>query len=211
MVKVKQLMGINGNMLKNDIEICSGLVASLDEAGRGCLAGPVVSAAVILPKDFDYTIVKDSKKLSEKKRKEAYKIIVDNAISYTVSFIHPEDIDELNILQATMKSMHECLDAMKTLNCKDFNHILVDGNYFNQYNDIQHTCVIKGDDTYYSIAAASILAKVSRDEYMKELHEQFPKYGWDSNKGYGTKQHIEMIKIYGDTEHHRKSFLKNIL
>lgn len=199
------------SLLKSDIEISKGVVVSLDEVGRGCLAGPVVSAAVILPKDFSSPIVKDSKKLSEKKRKEAYKLIMDNAISYTVSFIHPEDVDSLNILQATMKSMHECLDSMIKFNGKEFEHILVDGNYFNQYNDVPHTCVIKGDNTYYSIAAASILAKVSRDEYMKELHEQFPKYGWDSNKGYGTKEHIEMIKIYGDTEHHRKSFLKNIL
>lgn len=103
-----------------------------------------------------------------------------------------------------MLAMHNCLDRIKT-----FNHILVDGNYFNIYKDVPHTCVIKGDDTYYSIAAASILAKVTRDGYMKELHNKFPNYRWDSNKGYGTKYHIDMIKIYGETQHHRKSFLKN--
>lgn len=177
----------------------------LDEAGRGCLAGPVVSAAVILPKNFDFPIVKDSKKLSEKKRKEAYKIITENALNYSVSLVLPESIDKLNILQATILSMHNCLDFLE-----GFNHILVDGNYFNKYKNIPHTCVVKGDNTYYSIAAASILAKVSRDEYMKELHKEFPSYKWDGNKGYGTKYHIDMIKIYGETQHHRKSFLKNI-
>jgi len=206
MVKVKQLMGINGNMLKSDIEISEYPIAALDEAGRGCLAGPVVSAAVILPKDFDYPIVRDSKKLSEKKRKEAYKIIIENALNYSISVILPEAIDKLNILQATMLSMHNCLDYME-----GFNHILVDGNYFNKYKDIPHTCVIKGDDTYYSIAAASILAKVSRDDYMKQLHNEFPKYKWESNKGYGSEEHINMIKEIGITEHHRKSFLKNII
>jgi len=189
----------------------NGIEIGLDEVGRGCLAGPVVTAAVILPKDFNYSIVKDSKKLSEKKRKEAYKLIVDNAISYTVSFIHPQDVDSLNILQATMKGMHECLDSMIKFNGKEFDHILVDGNYFKQYKEIPHTCIIKGDNTYYSIAAASILAKVSRDEYMIELHNEFPEYGWGSNKGYGTKYHIDMIRTYGETQYHRKSFLKNIL
>lgn len=178
----------------------------IDEAGRGCLAGPVVSAAVILPKDFDYTIVKDSKKLSEKKRKEAYDIIIKNALNYSVSLVLPEVIDKINILQATMLSMHNCLDVLE-----GFNHILVDGNYFNKYKDIQHTCVIKGDNTYYSIAAASIIAKVSRDDYMKQLHNEFPKYKWENNKGYGSEEHINMIKEIGITEHHRKSFLKNII
>jgi ribonuclease HII len=184
----------------NNIEV------GIDEAGRGCLAGPVVSAAVILPKDFDYPIVKDSKKLSEKKRKEAYDIIIKNALNYSVSLVLPEVIDKINILQATMLSMHNCLDYME-----GFNHILVDGNYFNKYKDIPHTCVIKGDNTYYSIAAASIIAKVSRDDYMKQLHNEFPKYKWENNKGYGSEEHINMIKEIGITEHHRKSFLKNII
>lgn len=206
MVKVKRLMGINGNMLKSDIEISEYPIAALDEAGRGCLAGPVVAAAVILPKDFNNPLIKDSKKLSEKRRIEAFKIIKEVALGYAVSFVTPQEIDKHNILQATMLAMHNCLDSVE-----NFNHILVDGNYFNKYKDIPHTCVIKGDDTYYSIAAASILAKVSRDEYMKELHNQFPNYKWDGNKGYGSSDHIQMIKEIGYTEHHRMSFLKNIL
>ena len=184
----------------------SKIEVGIDEAGRGCLAGPVVSAAVILPKNFNNSLIKDSKKLSEKKIKEAYKIIVENALNYSVSLVLPETIDKINILQATMLSMNNCLDTLE-----GFNHILVDGNYFNKYKGIPHTCVIKGDDTYYSIAAASILAKVSRDEYLKELHNEFPVYNWDSNKGYGTKYHTDMIKEVGHTKHHRLSFLKNIL
>ena len=187
------------------------LICGVDEAGRGPLAGPIYAAAVILGPNFDTAGLRDSKKLSEKKRKEAYKLIVDNAISYTVSFIHPQDVDSLNILQATMKGMHECLDSMIKFNGKEFDHILVDGNYFKPYKEIPHTCIIKGDNTYYSIAAASILAKVSRDEYMIELHNEFPEYGWDSNKGYGSVKHIEAIKNIGINEHHRTSFLKNIL
>lgn len=194
-------------MLKSDIEISENSVVSLDEVGRGCLAGPVVAAAVILPKNFNHEIIKDSKKLSEKKRKEAFNMIKENALSYSISFITPKEIDNLNILQATMLAMHNCLESIN----HDFDHILVDGNYFKEYNQVPHTCVIKGDNTYCSIAAASILAKVSRDEYMKNLHEEFPEYKWDSNKGYGSSTHIKTIKDIGFTEHHRQSFLKNIL
>jgi ribonuclease HII len=184
----------------------SNVEVGLDEAGRGCLAGPVVIAAVVLPQYFNHSIVKDSKKLSEKKRKEAFEIIKKEALDYSISFITPQEIDRYNILQATMLGMHNCLDMLNY-----FNHILVDGSYFNEYKDIPHTCVIKGDDTYYSIAAASILAKVSRDEYMKGLHTQFPEYKWENNKGYGSADHIKIIKEIGYTEHHRTSFLKNIL
>jgi ribonuclease HII len=194
-------------MLKSDIEVSENLVVSLDEVGRGCLAGPVVAAAVILPKNFNHDIIKDSKKLTEKKRQEAFNLIKDNAISYSISFISPKEVDELNILQATMLAMHNCLDDLK----EDFRHILVDGNYFKNYKNIPHTCVIKGDNTYTSIAAASILAKVSRDEYMKNIHKEFPEYGWGSNKGYGSSTHIKTIKDIGFNEHHRQSFLKNIL
>lgn len=185
----------------------SKIEVGIDEAGRGCLAGPVVAAAVILPTNIlTYPLIRDSKKLSEKKRIEAFKLIKEVAIAYSISFVTPEEIDKINILQATMLAMHNCLNDLK-----EFNHILVDGNYFNKYKDIPHTCVVKGDDTYYSIAAASILAKVSRDEYMKELHDQFPMYKWDGNKGYGSADHIQMIKEIGYTKHHRVSFLKNIL
>jgi ribonuclease HII len=194
-------MSLKPFLKENRVEV------GLDEVGRGCLAGPVVTAAVILPKDFDFPIVKDSKKLSEKKRKEAFELIKEKAIDYTISFIPPQTVDRINILQATMEGMHTCLNTLET----NFQHILVDGDYFTPYKEIPHDCIIKGDNTYYSIAAASILAKVSRDEYMKKLHEEHPKYKWDSNKGYGSADHIEMIKKAGITEHHRKSFLKNIL
>lgn len=183
------------------------LEVGLDEVGRGCLAGPVVASAVILPPDFDYDIVKDSKKLSEKKRKEAYELIKEHAIEYSVSFVDAKSIDKFNILQATMAAMHGCLDKLES----EPNHILVDGNVFNKYRDVEHTTVVKGDGKYYSIAAASILAKVTRDEYMKEQHEKFPMYKWDSNKGYGSKVHREAIKEEGISPLHRKSFLKNIL
>ncbi len=179
----------------------------IDEVGRGCLAGPVVASAVILPSDFDYDIVKDSKKLTEKRRKEAYELIKEHAIEYSISFVDAKSIDKFNILQATMAAMHGCLDKLES----EPNHILVDGNVFNKYRDIEHTTVVKGDSKYYSIAAASILAKVTRDEYMKEQHEKFPMYKWDSNKGYGSKVHREAIKEEGISPLHRKSFLKNIL
>ena len=179
----------------------------VDEVGRGCTAGPVVTAAVILPKDFDHDIVKDSKKLSEKKRKVAYDLIKEHALAYSIDFVGPDYVDNHNILQATMHGMHK---SINNLLIKP-EHLLVDGNYFNQYQDIPHTCVIKGDNSYYSIAAASILAKVTRDEYMKEKHNEYPQYEWSSNKGYGTKKHMEMIKECGITPHHRKTFLKNIL
>lgn len=193
--------------MKSDIDITTENVASLDEAGRGCLSGPVVAAAVILPKDFSSPLIKDSKKLTEKQRKKAFELIKEVAIDYAISFVSPQEIDRINILQATMVAMHNSLNDLDT----PFHHILVDGNYFNPYKEIKHTCVIQGDNTYYSIAAASILAKVTRDEYMKNLHQEFPTYKWESNKGYGSKEHIEKIKSFGITEHHRKSFLKNII
>ena len=130
---------------------------------------------------------------------------IENAIDYHIGYVSQSIIDQTNILQATMRAMHDCLDSVS-----GFDHILVDGNYFNPYKDIKHTCVVKGDNTYYSIAAASILAKVSRDEYMEELGKTYPEYGWGSNKGYGSAKHIEAIKTIGITEHHRLSFLKNI-
>jgi ribonuclease HII len=181
--------------------------AGVDEVGRGCLSGPVVTAAVILPHDFDYDIVKDSKKLSEKKRKEAYVLIKEHAIDYSIDFVGPDYVDEHNILQATMYSMHKSVNNLKSRP----NHILVDGDYFDGYNNIPHTCVVKGDNTYYSIAAASILAKVTRDEFMVNVHEEYPEYKWDSNKGYGSKAHRDAIIEHGTTPHHRMTFLKNIL
>ena len=179
----------------------------LDEVGRGCLAGPVVASAVILPPDFDYDIVKDSKKLSEKKRKVAYDLIKEHAIDYSISFVDAKNIDKFNILQSTMAAMHNCLDKLDT----EPNHILVDGNIFNEYQEIPFTCVVKGDNKFYSIAAASILAKVTRDGYMKKEHKKYPLYKWDSNKGYGSKDHRDAIVEHGTTTQHRITFLKNIL
>jgi ribonuclease HII len=184
--------------------------AGIDEVGRGCLSGPVVSSAVVLPKELSdefKEIVRDSKKLSETKRLKASEIIKREAIDYAIGYIDSDIIDKTNILKSTFESMYKSLDSLKVVP----EHLLIDGNMFDGYKGIDHTCVVKGDNKYYSIAAASILAKVSRDEYMKELHHKHPMYGWKSNKGYGSKQHREAIIEHGITPHHRKSFLKNIL
>lgn len=176
--------------------------AGCDEAGRGCLAGPVVAAAVILPADFSNELLNDSKKLSEKQRYALREIIEKEAISYSVSYISEEKIDELNILWASVHAMHVALDGLETRP----EHVIIDGNKFKPYNDIPYTTVIKGDGKYLSIAAASILAKTYRDDYMLKLHKEHPQYGWDSNKGYPTKKHREAIKETGANVHHRKSF-----
>jgi len=182
-------------------------ISGVDEVGRGCLSGPVFAAAVILPKDFTSDLIKDSKKLSEKKRNLAYQLIKDNAIEISYSMVSAKEIDQINIQEATFLAMNKSIQNLKT----KIDHILVDGNSFKSAQDIPYTCVVKGDNTYLSIAAASIVAKVTRDEYMKNLHEAYPKYEWNSNKGYGTKKHIDAIKEVGVTEEHRISFLKNIL
>jgi ribonuclease HII len=187
------------------------LEAGVDEVGRGCLAGPVVAAAVILPNDFDFEIVKDSKQLSEKKRIEAVKIIRENALYWAVYSVNSKRVDEINILQATYEAMHGALNKMETNSNIKVEHLLVDGDRFNGYKGIPHTCVVKGDATYYSIAAASILAKVTRDEYMKYLSSNTPVYDWANNKGYGSKKHRAAIVEHGVTEYHRMSFLGNIL
>jgi ribonuclease HII len=187
------------------------LEAGVDEVGRGCLAGPVVAAAVILPNDFDFEIVKDSKQLSEKKRIEAVKIIRENALYWAVYSVNSKRVDEINILQATYEAMHGALNKMETNSNIKVEHLLVDGDRFNGYKGIPHTCVVKGDATYYSIAAASILAKVTRDEYMKYLSSNAPVYDWANNKGYGSKKHRAAIVEHGVTEYHRMSFLGNIL
>ena len=187
------------------------LEAGVDEVGRGCLAGPVVAAAVILPNDFDFEIVKDSKQLSEKKRIEAVKIIRENALYWSVYSVNSKRVDEINILQATYEAMHGALNKMETCSNIKVEHILVDGDKFNGYKGIPHICVVKGDATYYSIAAASILAKVTRDEYMKYLSSNAPVYDWANNKGYGSKKHRAAIVEHGVTEYHRMSFLGNIL
>ena len=196
-------MTTDSNKLEAFYKDC--IEAGVDEVGRGCFAGPVVTAAVILPKDFEHPLVKDSKKLSEKQRNEAIEIIKKNAIAYSVAYGSVEDIDTYNILQATFRTMHKALDG---LNIRP-EHIIVDGDKFNSYHNIPHACVVKGDAKYYSIAAASILAKVERDNYMTELGKQFPVYRWHSNKGYGTADHREALLENGPTVYHRTSFISN--
>lgn len=185
---------------KNDIEV------GIDEAGRGPLIGRVYAAAVIWPKNIDNPDVKDSKKISAKKRKEIKKWIENNSVAFGIGYSEPDEIDEINILQATYLAMHRALDNLKT----KFDSILVDGNRFKKYNKIKHQCIIKGDTKFYSISAASILAKEYHDEHIKELCLMNPeldtKYKLLSNMGYGTKDHINGIKEYGITKYHRTSF-----
>ena len=176
--------------------------AGIDEAGRGSLAGPVTAAAVILGKDLENKDLNDSKKLSPKKRLELKKYIEKNALAYSVAFVNSSHIDKNNILNSTFKAMHMSLEGLNIE--PDF--ILVDGNLFKPYRDLKYKCIIKGDQKYKNIAAASILAKTYRDEYMSNLHLKFPEYDWIKNKGYGTKFHIDMITKFGRTKYHRKSF-----
>lgn len=178
------------------------LEAGCDEAGRGCLAGPVVAASVILPKDFYHPLLNDSKQLSEKKRDLLRPIIEKEAISFGVSFVSPEIIDEINILKASFLAMHRAVDQLEILP----EQLLIDGNRFTPYPSVSHICIIKGDSKYLNIAAASILAKTYRDEYMTNLHLEFPEYNWIQNKGYPTIAHREAIKDFGATVHHRKTF-----
>ena len=188
-------------MLKNKFSK-SKFEVGIDEAGRGCIAGPVTASAVILPRGFNNKYLDDSKKLSEKKRLYLKTIIEKEAIDFSVFFINAITIDKINILKSTFKAMHGALDSLKI----HPNFILVDGNKFIKYKDIPHKCIIKGDCKYQNIAAASILAKTYRDEYMKKLHSKFPKYGWNTNKGYGTAFHMDMINKHGKTDFHRKTF-----
>ncbi len=176
--------------------------AGIDEAGRGSLAGPVTAAAVILGKKFENKNLNDSKKLSQSKRLELKKFIEKNALAYSVAFVSSYKIDKNNILNSTFEAMHKSIEGLNIE--PDF--ILVDGNLFKPYRDFKYKCIIKGDQKYQNIAAASILAKTYRDEYMSNLHLRFPEYNWLKNKGYGTKFHIDMITKYGRTKYHRKSF-----
>jgi ribonuclease HII len=176
--------------------------AGCDEAGRGCLAGPVFAAAVILPKDFFHPLLNDSKQVIEKDRYELRPIIEAQAIAFAVANVSSKEIDRINILRASFKAMHL---ALKQLSLKP-GLILVDGNRFVKYKRIPHRCIIKGDEEFSSIAAASILAKTYRDDYMVNLHKRFPRYGWNHNKGYATAEHREALSDHGECTHHRKSF-----
>lgn len=173
-----------------------------DEAGRGCLAGPVFAAAVVLDESFENEWIIDSKKLTEKKRNELRFVIEKNALAWSVAFVDVNEIDEINILNASILAMHRALDALTI----DFEHIAVDGNRFKDYKNIESTCIIKGDAKFQNIAAASILAKTYRDDYMKNIHEEFPAYNWSKNKGYPTKEHRSAIEELGPCKYHRLSF-----
>ncbi len=189
------------NILLNNI-VSGRVEVGCDEAGRGCLAGPVFAAAVVLPIDFKCSELNDSKQLTEKKRQELRLIIEKEAISYGIGVCSPQEIDELNILWASVEAMHRAIDQLTVTP----DHILVDGNRFKPYKQIEHSCIVGGDAKYLSIAAASVLAKTYRDAYMIEIHSKFPFYDWDKNKGYPTQAHKMAIQNYGVTSHHRQSF-----
>lgn len=176
--------------------------AGCDEAGRGCYAGPVCAAAVVLPKSFQHPVLNDSKQLSAAQRYELKKVIEGEAIAYAVAMIDEGEIDRINILQASFKAMHLALDKLKIIP----ELLLIDGNRFTTYKNIPHHCIVQGDGIYASIAAASILAKTYRDDYMTRLHEEHPHYNWKQNKGYGTKEHRAAIDTHGLCKYHRKSF-----
>ena len=178
------------------------LEAGTDEAGRGCLSGPVVAAAVILPESFSHELLNDSKQLSDKQRKKLRPYIEENAITFAVSFIDQNEVDALNVLQASIVGMHRALAKLKVVP----EYIIVDGNKFKPYKTIPYETIVKGDGKFMNIAAASILAKTYRDDYMEKIHEELPEYNWKKNKGYPTKEHRNAIRKFGVTPYHRKSF-----
>ncbi|MBS9461874.1 ribonuclease HII [Flagellimonas sp. 389] len=176
--------------------------AGTDEAGRGCLAGPVTAGAIILPKDFVNDILNDSKQVSAIKRDYLKSVLEKEAVTFSVSHVFEDEIDKINILNASILAMHKAIDGLS----QTPSFILVDGNRFKPYRSVGHECVIKGDSKFMSIAAASILAKTYRDKYMNTIHEEYPMYNWKKNKGYPTKEHRDAIRKYGLTKYHRKSF-----
>lgn len=178
------------------------LEAGTDEAGRGCLCGPVVAAAVILPENFEHPFLNDSKQLSEKQRKELKPFIEKHAVAFGVSFVDEKEVDTLNVLQASITGMHRSIKQLKI----QPKFIIVDGNKFKAYEEISHQTIVKGDAKYLSIAAASVLAKTYRDEFMEKIHQEYPMYNWKQNKGYPTKQHRNAIREFGITKYHRKTF-----
>jgi ribonuclease HII len=176
--------------------------AGCDEAGRGCLAGPVFAAAVILPPDFHSPLLNDSKQLTALQRDKLRIEIEMHAQAYAISRVEPAEIDKINIFKASIQAMHQAIGLLRPVP----EHLLIDGKFFYSYKDISHQCIIKGDGKYLSIAAASVLAKTYRDEYMTKIHDQYPSYNWKKNKGYPTRAHRDAIRKYGITPHHRKSF-----
>lgn len=176
--------------------------AGCDEAGRGCFAGPVFAAAVILPRDFSHPLLNDSKQLSAEQRNSLRPLIEEKAVAFAVASVSNEEIDHINILKASFKAMHLAIAQLK----EQPGLLLIDGNRFTRYPRVPHQCIVKGDGIYMSIAAASILAKTYRDEWMLKLHEEFPHYGWNTNKGYGTAVHRKALEQYGLCKYHRQSF-----
>ena len=176
--------------------------AGCDEAGRGCLAGSVYAAAVILPPDYHNELLNDSKQLTEKRRYALREVIQRDAVAWAVGIVTPEEIDKINILNASILAMHRALDQLQVRP----EAIIVDGNKFKPYGDLPHATIVKGDGKYLSIAAASILAKTCRDDYMAKIAKEYPQYDWSGNKGYPTKKHRQAIKLYGTTPYHRRSF-----
>ena len=187
---------LNNNYYEGKIE------AGCDEAGRGCLAGSVYAAAVILPPDYHNELLNDSKQLTEKRRYALREVIERDAVAWAVGIVTPEEIDKINILNASILAMHRALDQLQVRP----EAIIVDGNRFKPYGDLPHAAIVKGDGKYLSIAAASILAKTYRDDYMASISEEYPQYDWKGNKGYPTKKHRQAIKLYGATPYHRRSF-----
>ena len=193
---MKQHQTLAHNLLPDIIE------AGCDEAGRGCLAGPVFAAAVILPDNFENPLLNDSKQLTERQRDQLRPIIEREAVAWAVAQVSPREIDEINILAASILAMHRAIDALAVVP----QHLIIDGNRFKPYKDIPYHTIVKGDGKYLSIAAASVLAKTHRDEYMRRLANDFPQYDWQNNKGYPTAKHRAAIKHYGTTPHHRLTF-----
>jgi ribonuclease HII len=192
MKKVKLKACLNTNVVE----------AGCDEAGRGCLAGPVFAAAVILPPDFTHDELNDSKQITQKKRLEIRQVVEENALAWAVASVDHHEVDRLNIYKAAMKAMHLAINKLNVVP----QHLIIDGNRFIPYPEISHTCVVKGDGKYASIAAASILAKTYRDEYMEKIHQEYPQYNWCRNMGYATKDHKLALKEFGATPYHRRSF-----
>ncbi len=185
-----------------DLKFSNQIEVGCDEAGRGCLAGPVVAAAVLLPDGFNNPVLNDSKQLSKKKREELEIIIKKESISFGIGIVSPQEIDKINILNASFLAMHRAIDKIN----EKIELLLIDGNRFNPYKKVEHKCIIKGDAKYTSIAAASVLAKTARDNIMKNLSEEYPQYDWENNQGYPTKTHREAIRKFGANKYHRKSF-----
>jgi len=188
--------GLKSYFLQNSVE------AGCDEAGRGCLAGPVFAAAVILPPDFSHPLLNDSKKLTEKQRYQLRPVVEKEAVAWSIGIVNNYEVDEINVLNASFLAMHRAIEQLKI----QPEHLIIDGNRFKKYKNIPHTCIVKGDGKYFSIAAASVLAKTYRDDFMLKIAAEYPNYSWEQNKGYPTLTHRDAIRKFGTTPYHRLTF-----